>query len=427
MRARVPPTPDAVPPSQDPNPVSPGRFGVSRRALIAGSLASAFVGTRVAALLDKKPEPEPEEVRVPPIDHLPDGTPVYRRTADILNFGSFAPVPGEKGTSFSRLKEILKARLKGEGKITYYDFKGNRIASVGATKDFPREGTDMEEPKNSWHNAQRREHHTREGVVLPDGDGYTGYPFVAVAGSPHKKLVEAHLNEAPIGPDYFEGKATPLIDALRTICNEYKDSEGQCVPFEVMLGLGAAESSFRPEIQSDSTPPARGIYQFLDYVAETKALPLLPEKTSYRKTRIVRNNPKNRFLQAELFCVHYLDLKEQLSLKLDQLSTRMKNLDPGFSGDLRPFATLTAYNGGRELTEACIDRFVALSDEDLKKRLGEGPYSEAEDVWQAVLAYNFGQKFQVPIDEKGTLGERTVGPEVYHYPARVLAWADLLK
>jgi hypothetical protein len=63
-----------------------------------------------------------------------------------------------------------------------------------------------------------------------------------------------------------------------------------------------------------------------------------------------------------------------------------------------------------------MSRFKKLNDEEIKKRVGEGPYGV--DVWLALIAYSFGAKV-------GGSSTR-VGPDVFLYAHKVLAMGALI-
>lgn len=407
-----------------------GKPGVSRRGLLLGGVAAAItaaVGAGVWETMDH----EGPEVRPAPVDQLKDGTPVYEKAAHVLNYQALVDEENPSGC-FERLVGVLaKAYGSHDNLVAYYEAGG--VSTVtGAPADF--KGT---QEKVDWHNQNRQNfYHPKEGVVFAKVtrkddkiDGETaGYPFeIRYLKKVDLDLVRERVNDKTHNANYLEDEPRSILEFISLMADKYK------VPREFIVGIGATESRFNKNTP-DSGVAARGLYQFLDTTAEKEAYPYLlsvealgevkGKKVRTKELKYEDYDPKNRFVQTELACAHYKFLEQAMQPALARLEARLKSLDSSFSvQELTPLCLMTAYNGGKDMTTQMIDRLLALSDKRLKTRIGEGPYGK--DVWMAVLAYNFGNEFDV-VEPDGTAKKLMVGKEVFHYPLKVSAWAKLL-
>ncbi|MFC1811037.1 hypothetical protein ACFLZH_06040, partial [Patescibacteria group bacterium] len=122
------------------------------------------------------------------------------------------------------------------------------------------------------------------------------------------------------------------------------------------------------------------------------------------------NDFYNRFVQIELFCAYYNYMKGKLEKRIEKLNKRIKKLDPAYEGIKKTIILSAAFNAGYSKINKCIDRFLKLSDADIKKKLGKPPYDS--NVLLGILANSFGQD--------------RVGGHVLFYAVKVEAWSKLL-
>lgn len=420
----------SVPPLPDDSETDPKVLGLSRRALLRGgalAAVSAVVGGGVLHALNKvEPESKPS-----PIDALPDGTPVYAKAADVLNYQPLINPENPSGCFEGLVDVLVRAYGSHENLVAYYTATGENTVTPAPSGDF--EGT---QDKVDWHNEKRKVLHMPVGVVFAKVTkedskitGETaGYPLeLRFAKKVELDLVQKRVADETHHVNYLGDKPMSILDFVTLMAEKYKVSR------DFILGVGATESRFRKDIP-DSKDQAKGMYQFLDTTAEHEAYPYLLSSEALGETNgsKVRNkelsyedyDAHNRFVQTELACAHYKFLEEAMQPALVRLEARLQSFDPSFSvEDLAPLCLMTAYNGGKDLTTQAIDRFLALNDQYLQSRIGEGPYGK--DIWVAVLAYNFGHEFTVT-EPDGTVKPLMVGKEVFHYPLKVSAWAQLL-
>lgn len=355
----------------------------------------------------------------------------------------------------------------GRGIVTYFDAQGNSLAEevlpdnwyvdvLGTPKEKGQKPPVVrpkmtEAQQQEWHNRHRIKARTTEKVLPTDHDDL-GYPFIATAtvygmdkrddiDSPFE-LLDERLNDEVKDPSkrYFEGRGMSLRQAIIEIATAYD------VPRAVAFGIGANESAFDREAVSTRKKKgkgkgkdkveiiAKGMFQFKpegyedakNYAAQHPEL-----SASIRKGALLgfeqrfhggTREWKNRFVSIEMFCAYYRYIQEMLSPHFDQLEERLRKLDPTLLvGTFDTIGTINAYNAGPSRIKECIERFIKLSDEELKKKIGEPPYGV--DVWMAVLAHSFGAKFK---DTQGKERKTGVGPHVLMYAPKSLALGSLI-
>ncbi|MBU0981369.1 transglycosylase SLT domain-containing protein [Patescibacteria group bacterium] len=319
-------------------------------------------------------------------------------------------------------EEIFSDKKK---QFFYYDAKGNVLlrVEVPANWDMMTSGA-----KQAWHNTMRqnlKEQNATEVVLLPNSYGDSnGYPFVAVNhlsgpvgtvndadlednDSISDEIVERLKDVASDGARYFNGKQVSIYDAIRLFCEAYD------VPLEAALGVCAIESGVKKDAVSEAG--AHGLFQFLKGTFDESArLANASNKADHLRSRPIgsfENEWQNRFVQAELFCVHYNVIRGRIRGEIDLLEERLRKIDPNFSTNFEDLAILTAYNAGCGRVNEMIKEFRGLSNREIKKHIGEPSYGR--DVWMGVLGRSFGT---VP----------RVGKSVFHYAIKTSAMGYLL-
>lgn len=296
------------------------------------------------------------------------------------------------------------------GNAYFYDCYGNVLLEV----ELPENWTSFnQEQKNTWLNDMRKKI-SGDRFLSPSFDA-DGYPFVSI---PINKFVDpedsfknsllsfalenlrAPENRVRDGR-YFNNQEVSLEDAIRRISDVYD------VPYEIALGVGAQESLF--EQKAASSAAAHGIYQITaDAFTDAVAMSRMFDTGSIRSgaIRSYREDRYNRLVNMEMFCAYYRFLWQFINPSLDLLEKRLRTLDPSFSRQtVAEMAILTTYNAGVRRVPDVIKAFVALSDGEIKKHIGEPPYGL--DVWLGVIASHFG-------DDR-------VGKDVFEYAIKVLA------
>ncbi len=320
-----------------------------------------------------------------------------------------------------------------EGTFFYFDTTGNILLTIQqpeALRLLKASTTHKQEYRvqmQTWHNANRKK--ASRDAVTPSDYETIGYPFVA---SPQLPGVEnASINTSLIqivrerllektksvgsGPSYFHSEERSIYDGIVEIAKAYD------IPRAIILGIAANESGYDKIAQSPAG--ARGIFQFTSagfddakqYIEAHKEL-----GASIRTGEIgtYAESWKNRFVSAELFCAYYRVIQVRLKKTMTDLEQRLMQLDPSFpSGTFSDIAAINAYNAGPGRIQKCIERFIHLSDDEIRAHIGEPPYGV--DAWLAVT----GTSFALTIQGEGST---RVGPDVFMYPQKVLAMGALI-
>jgi len=310
----------------------------------------------------------------------------------------------------------------------YWDFENGILEKVELPADF------TDETKQAWHDNNRRRL-AGEDAIIPEPER-TGYPFVQVPALPEGKesdpnapkslieLVSINLQQKTQDPRYFNGEEVTIYEGINRIVSTYNEA-GYDIPFELPFGLGAGESTFDITAMStyEKTKHAYGIFQFIPGTFETirKINEEHPERwSSFRKGPIgefTESEWQNPLVQTELFCAYYVYIQEIMRKPLDDLTERIRKIDPGFPCPLDEIAAITSYNAGENATIYAINQFIALSDEEIICKAGDPPYGK--DLWLAIIKNVFGDK--VP----GT-DDIYIGMHVFTYAAKTYAMGSLL-
>ncbi|MFA5792673.1 MAG: transglycosylase SLT domain-containing protein [Candidatus Gracilibacteria bacterium] len=320
----------------------------------------------------------------------------------------------------------LLSRLKGKRERSALNSK---ITELERKLRALRLGNERE--TQDWHNKNRQRCHKDGEIVIPENYKDLGYPFVATTGPSDKEadenpgltideIVLNRLDEMVSSgskkPIYFDGKEKRLYDAIVEIATAYD------VPRAIVLGIPANESMFRKEAESEAE--AKGIYQitnsaFIDGKKYIAAHPGFGKNLRNGLIGTYEESWPNRFVSTELFCAYYRSIKEGLKNPILELEERIKKLDPSLpSGTFDDLVTITAYNAGADRMKKCLARFIALSDEDIKKLIGEPQYGA--DVCIGLVAYSFGMQ----INKKLSTG---VGADVFMYVQKAIAMGLIIR
>ena len=358
--------------------------------------------------------------------------PDWKRSAvgEVLNdtvFESERSTGGIQDDFVDLFKTVFSAKT---ATFFYYDARGN----VLLTAEQPEELRLLKDSipgaykvrLQAWHNENRRA--ISPDAVTPTDFALAGYPFVASPTLPGieqrseastlieivMKRLEERTKSAGTGPSYFGGKERSIYDGIVEIAKAYD------LPRALVLGIAANESGYDKNAVSDAD--AKGIFQFTagGFADANQYAAKHPELGAAVRTGAIGTfepSWKNRFVSAELFCAYYRSIREQLRPKIGILEKRLLSLDPSYPvGTLMDISSMNAYNAGPKRIKDCIDRFLSLSDAEIRARIGEPPHGV--DAWLAVTALSFG------LETKD--GSTRVGPDVFLYPQKVLAMGSLI-
>lgn len=327
--------------------------------------------------------------------------------------------------------KIQRKKTELEGKKIKFGEMKNGKEKTKLKKEIDQEIIQIEELMQEWHNENCKKMKLPDDQkIMPKSYKQLGYPFVAtpvLAGVKSEDLLGQHslvdvvidrlnekTNSGQTEPVYFNNETKTIYEGIVEIAKAYD------VPRAIVLGLGANESGFNKLAKSDAG--AIGIYQFVadGFVDAKKWIETHPDFGAKIRIGILGDYESsciNRFVSAELFCANYRRLTEELKDEVADFESRIRKIDSSFpAGTLTEIAIITAYNAGATRIKGCMARFKNLSDEEIKKRIGEAPYGV--DVWLAVLAYAFGATVE---------GSSTkVGPDVFMYAEKVLAMGALI-
>ena len=280
--------------------------------------------------------------------------------------------------------------------------------------------------KQRWIDLQRARLIPPEGAVIPGHETakqrmQTGYPFLMtpytlyaepkdVGKRTPKEIVEERLNKEFSDSRYFEGKKKTYLEAITEITAEMG------VSLKLALGVVGQESGCYTGAKSHKD--AHGPFQFLPGTFNRVKDEMNINLPQFREGPIKSNNNKHKgvreqnnvFVQAEAFCIYYLQLREEIAPYLEKLGRRLKELDPNFNTNLEEAAALTCYNAGPGRVKEAINIFVALSDEEIIYRLGPGPYGL--DVWLGVIGNSYGS--------------HQIGKDVSSYATKIFGMANTL-
>lgn len=427
--------------------------------LAAGAAAVGFVhvfvdGPKESGAESKKKAADGPVVKSPEASAHPDWkhNPVGEIVSD-TTFRSERSTGGIQDDFVDLFKDVFEAPV---GTFFYFDASGKVLLTEMETEPLrrSRESIDSlqaeaEKPKadvgkiqrqidelvserkrliQPWHNANR----ARAGgpAVTPDNYADWGYPFVSTptikstrleSGAESLIQVVTERLRQPISsgstkPEYFNGETRTLYDAITEIAKAYD------IPRAIILGIGANESGYNRFAKSEAD--ARGIFQIKEHAfSDAKAyIEKHPELGSALRSGSVTGTfdgsaLDNRLVSAELCCAYYAQTKEWLKKDVRALEDRLSQVDPSFpAGSLLTIATINGYNAGAGNIKLCIKRFVSLSDEEIRARLGEPPYGA--DAWLGVIALSYGVA--------NAKGEIAIGPDVFMYPQKILAMGSLI-
>lgn len=328
-----------------------------------------------------------------------------------------------------------------EGHFFYFDGEAQLLEELVLPDELTQlQGTlqrsEFEKKLQIWHNNNRKRL-MPEGAICPDSFDSVGYPFVGSPKLPEPdskdndesdvdsdnrtmiSVVMERLNDklksGDSKPEYFGGRERKIFDAISEIAQAYE------IPLSIAFGLAANESGY--DQNAISSAQAKGIYQFTagGFADAKKWADSHPELSKNFRNGAIGNfeaSWHNRFISAEMFCAYYRYLTEKLRDNTEKLESRLRKLDPSLPiGCFREIAVINAYNAGEGTISGSIDRFVALTDEEIERKLGVPPYGV--DAWLGMLAHSFG----LQIDGNAT----NVGLHVFTYPQKVVALGSLIR
>ena len=330
-----------------------------------------------------------------------------------------------------KLKRKRQNLSEKQKKWEELDAKKDKTKKAKLLQEIKEDEEELKQLTQEWHNENRKKIDLpEEEKVMPASYKELGYPFVAtpvLAGVSEEDLAKdpsliqvilGRLNESTSSGKtthvYFKNDPRTIYEGIVEIAKAYD------IPRSIVLGIGANESSYKKNAKSDAG--AIGTFQFTkdgfeDAKAWIAAHPEYGAKVRVGEFGDYESSCYNRFASAELFCANYKRLTTQLQPGVEALEARLRKLDSGFpAGTLTEIATITAYNAGGSRVKGCMTRFAALSDEEIKRRIGFPPYGV--DVWLALMAYAFG----ATLDGTST----KVGPDVFMYAQKVLAMGALI-
>ncbi len=447
------PRADAGPPQHRERP-APGREMTKREVgLVVGVTAAAAAH----AMLPRPTEPGKESAKEQDPDD--DAEAQAKESAELPSVGlDYGPVGEIVSTTVFAGEQHTGEVLDGyvdlyrgvfshdRGTVTYFDARGNKLKEAVLPDNWYTKMSEAE--KQEWYNRHRQETRVPKKVLPAELDDL-GYPFIATASvygmdkredvdTPFE-LLDDRLKDEVEDPSkrYFQGRKITLRQAIIEIATAYD------VPRAVAFGIGANESAFDREAESDAG--AKGLFQLTprgyeearQYAAQHPELSasirhgkLLQFEQRFHGTR----EWKNRFVSIEMSCAYYRFLQENLEPNFEQLEERLRKIDPTLLvGTFDTIGTITAYNAGPPRIKQCIQRFIKLSDEELTKKIGEPPYGV--DVWMAVLAHSFGATLLGPDGKpilhksgkkKGKPVKTRIGPHVLAYAPKSLALGSLI-
>lgn len=272
--------------------------------------------------------------------------------------------------------------------VTYYDALG----TVLDKKKLPKAWASMTAgDRKSWLESKKPE---GTGPVFYDGIHVSFPDFKADSG---KSLVETAADrsaEETADKRFFDGEKVSLSDAVWKICEAYE------VPVEIAMGFAANQSLFDKnavDFNSAGEMGGRGLFKITGG-AYTDALRYMQkhsessDKVRKGKLGLFEKEWTNRFVQIEVFCAYYRHLYDGLTSPhgaLKVLTDRLNVIDPSFSSDsLEELAVITAYYSGPTRVMQVVEAFAELSDDEIKKSVGEPPYGT--DTWSKLLIASFG-------------------------------------
>jgi len=428
-------------------------FGMSRRQMLSLTLLGAVGANTAAAVNNALPTPVQREERKPKPPRVTTAAESVRAWDSLqhLIHSETYNNPDHTAGRFFGMVDIFKGiHLTEIGEeFIYYSIRGIELSRQKLPKkgdklpwgekvleNFPTQvlknnnKAEYNRVKVDFWNGervQRFQNHGRrqalpaEGHILPKYDNPTdraraGYPLIYqpfilgakdsdIESRTAKEIVEERLGTEHFDPRYFGRKKLTFRNAVEIIADGYD------VPLFFALGVGAQESGFKLDEKSHAA--AEGPYQFLESTAEMARPVANGRHVNFRKGTIKHfsHEKANPFVQAELFCAHYNQLKEQLAQNLKDLYEAIRTLSPDFNTSLEEVAILTAYNGGLGNCRIAINQFIAAPADKKRQLIGEPPHGL--DVWMGIIGFSYRNP-------------RDIGPDVFSYAYKVFAWGQLL-
>lgn len=272
--------------------------------------------------------------------------------------------------------------------VTYYDALG----TVLEKKKLPKAWASMTAgDRKSWLESKKPE---GTGPIFYDGIRVSFPDFKTDSGKSLVETVADRSAEETADKRFFDGEKMSLSDAVWKICEAYE------VPVEIAMGFAANQSLFDKnavDLNSEGEMGGRGLFKITG-VAYTDALRYMQShsensaKVRKGKLGLFEKEWTNRFVQIEVFCAYYRHLYDGLTSPhgaLKVLTDRLDTIDPSFSSDsLEELAVITAYYSGPTRVRQVIESFAQLSDDEIKKSVGEPPYGT--DTWSKLLIASYG-------------------------------------
>ncbi|KKT01791.1 MAG: hypothetical protein UV80_C0008G0001 [Candidatus Peregrinibacteria bacterium GW2011_GWF2_43_17] len=386
-------------------------------ALISASIhACTVIKTNREETLTRQPLTE-EIVDEIGTDMLPLGKPDSNFDENTLSHVIRTTTYRETGDPSRIMRRFVQTFIRAYGgnprKSYYYDTHGNILNE----RDYPAGWESLsKEKKQTWHDQNRREL-LGNNAIIPENSELSSYPFVGTAGIPSEngktlssrvELARENLSARISDKRYFNGEEMTVAEGIERITTAYG------IPLELALGFGMNESLFDQDAKSSAD--AHGIYQFLPgtFKLAKRYVNKHPEFGSQIRTGEVGNFEsewQNRFVQTELFCAYFKQTEENMHPSLLLLEKRLSTIDLSFSSTMfTEIAAISAYNAGPERIRRCIERFAGLSDNEIKKHIGNPPYEL--DIWLGILGHS--------------MGEDRVGTDVFQYVPGTLATGAIL-